>query len=262
MAEEPVGGFWRRFGVLFGAGAVGTIALIPMIAPAVRRQLASPPVDPGIPFPAALALSVVNPLLLLAIGAAVGIRLAPRVGLVSLLDQWAAQGAEVSSRLRTDLPLAVGLGAGGGAAIIILDLLFQPYLPSALREAGAAEAGILVNLLGGMLYGGITEELIVRWGMMTFLAWAAWRVAGRGRPGASVMWGAVLGSAVAFGLGHLPAVAAAVPLTSMVVIRTVLLNAFGGIIFGWLFWRHTLEAAMVAHASSHVVFAAAAIISG
>lgn len=206
-------------------------------------------------------MSVVNPLLLLAIGVAIGIRLAPSIGLISLLDQWAARGTGMESRFRADLPLAVGLGIGGGAAVVILDLVFQPYLPSALRDMAAARGGAMANLIGGMSYGGITEELIVRWGMMTFLAWVAWRVMGRGRPGASIMWGAVVGSAVAFGLGHLPAVAAAVPLTSIVAIRTVLLNAVGGIIFGWLFWRRTLEAAMAAHASSHLVFAAGAIIS-
>jgi membrane protease YdiL (CAAX protease family) len=35
----------------------------------------------------------------------------------------------------------------------------------------------------------------------------------------------------------------------------VALNAIGGIVFGWLYWRRSLEAAMVAHASAHVGFA-------
>jgi hypothetical protein len=34
----------------------------------------------------------------------------------------------------------------------------------------------------------------------------------------------------------------------------VLLNALGGVLFGWLFWRRSLEAAMVAHATTHVGF--------
>jgi hypothetical protein len=38
-----------------------------------------------------------------------------------------------------------------------------------------------------------------------------------------------------FGLGHLPTAALIVPLTTLVVIRIVLLNALGGIIFGWLY---------------------------
>ena len=60
-------------------------------------------------------------------------------------------------------------------------------------------------------------------------------------------------SALLFGLSHLPALAAQAELTVGLVARTVLLNALGGVAFGVLFWRRHLEAAMVAHASAHVV---------
>jgi membrane protease YdiL (CAAX protease family) len=33
-----------------------------------------------------------------------------------------------------------------------------------------------------------------------------------------------------------------------------MLNAAGGILFGWLFWRRNLETAMVSHAAVHVAF--------
>ena len=38
-----------------------------------------------------------------------------------------------------------------------------------------------------------------------------------------------------------------------VVVRTVLLNAIGGAVFGWLFWRRGLEMAVVAHVSADMV---------
>ena len=47
--------------------------------------------------------------------------------------------------------------------------------------------------------------------------------------------------------GHLPAIAALTPLTPIVILRTVGLNALLGLAFGWLFWRRGLEHAMVAH---------------
>lgn len=254
----PRRGFWRRFGVLFGAGVVGVIALLPMIAPTVRAQLATLP-DPGVPFGVVLALSTVNPLLLLAIGVAGGIRLAPRLGLTSLLDDWAATGAPVLPRLKPHLRVAVLTGVAGGATLVILDLLLAPWVAAGVQVAGSGQGMSIAALVGGMIYGGVTEELMLRWGLMTFLAWVGWRVLARGRgaAGASIMWGAIVGSAIAFGLGHLPAVAALAPLTLPLVLRTVGLNALGGVIFGWLYWRRNLEAAMVAHATFHVVFAAA-----
>ena len=108
----------------------------------------------------------------------------------------------------------------------------------------------------GMLYGGITEELLLRWGFMSFLVWLGWLILRRfsSRPPAGVVWVAIAISAILFGIGHLPALAAMVPLTTIIVLRTVLLNAIGGVIFGWLYWRYSLEAAVVAHAFTHVGF--------
>lgn len=100
------------------------------------------------------------------------------------------------------------------------------------------------------------EELLLRWGMMTLLLWIGWRVVlrGQGRPGPALVWTANILAALLFGIGHLPALAAMVTLTPLIVVRTVLLNALGGVIFGWLFWRRNLETAMVAHAATHVGF--------
>ena len=76
------------------------------------------------------------------------------------------------------------------------------------------------------------------------------------------MWLAILVSAVLFGVGHLPAAAmVGMPLTAPVIARVVTLNAFAGIVFGWLFWRRSLEAAMLAHAVTHLSWWAAASVS-
>ncbi len=69
-----------------------------------------------------------------------------------------------------------------------------------------------------------------------------------------LVWAAIILAAVLFGLGHLPALAGMVTLTPLIVFRTVLLNALGGLLFGWLFWRRNLETAIVAHAAGHVGF--------
>ena len=61
------------------------------------------------------------------------------------------------------------------------------------------------------------------------------------------------GVAVLFGLGHLPATAAMVPLTTLVVARALVLNGLAGVVFGWLYWRRDLLAAMVAHFSADIV---------
>jgi hypothetical protein len=42
----------------------------------------------------------------------------------------------------------------------------------------------------------------------------------------------------------------------MLVTRALTLNGVAGIAFGYLYWRHGLEAAMLAHMSTHLVLQA------
>ena len=74
-----------------------------------------------------------------------------------------------------------------------------------------------------------------------------------GKPTSAVFWIANLLAAVLFGLGHLPATEMIIPLTPLVITRAILLNGIGGIIFGWLYWKRGLEAAMIAHFSADIV---------
>ena len=47
-----------------------------------------------------------------------------------------------------------------------------------------------------------------------------------------------------------------------VVVRTIALNAIAGIAFGWLFWKHGLEMAMLAHFSADIVLHVVAPLAG
>jgi membrane protease YdiL (CAAX protease family) len=41
--------------------------------------------------------------------------------------------------------------------------------------------------------------------------------------------------------------------------RVVILNSVAGLVYGWLYRRRSLEAAVVAHAATHIAFAVLAI---
>ncbi len=67
------------------------------------------------------------------------------------------------------------------------------------------------------------------------------------------MWVSILFAALLFGIGHIPTyVHAITPDTPLLVLRILVLNAIGGITFGWLFWRKGFETAMLAHFLSDV----------
>lgn len=105
------------------------------------------------------------------------------------------------------------------------------------------------------LYGGITEELLTRFGLLSLLAFAGWRILTPTAPAPPgyVVWTAIVLAAVLFGAGHLPATAKVADLTPRVISRALLLNGLAGVLFGWLFWQFGLVAAMVSHFTTDLV---------
>lgn len=169
--------------------------------------------------------------------------------------------APVASALVTGQPLGPALrpqllpGVVGGVVGPALLLGAAQWGPEAIRTLPAqAQLPLLVRVL----YGGVTEEILLRWGVMSALAWAGWRVLQRGRGDgllhASTAWLAIGASALLFAAGHLPAARALTgSLTVPVVAYVVAGNAAFGVLAGWLYWRRGLEAAVVAHMVAHMM---------
>ncbi|WP_238532873.1 CPBP family intramembrane glutamic endopeptidase [Halalkalicoccus jeotgali] len=181
------------------------------------------------------------------------------MGLQSYVIDPRGTGDGIWQRLRSDIGLAVGIGIIGGVLIVVLDAVMMPFVAQDLPQSviGATRPTVLdvfAYVPVRFLYGGITEELMLRFGLMSVLVFVGWRITGTRTDGPqpAVVWAAIVIAAVLFGLGHFPALAQSVDLTPALIVRTVLLNAVAGVLFGWLYWRRSLEAAMVAHASFHV----------
>ena len=62
------------------------------------------------------------------------------------------------------------------------------------------EIGNGIGICGRVMFGGIAEEVITRWGLMSLLVWlgALWL----GNQDAGVVWAAIVISGLLFGLGH------------------------------------------------------------
>ena len=187
--------------------------------------------------------------LVLALAAWAGGKLGPKLG----LDAPVLRGAERLS----GIPLAMLAGTLATLGMVALEHAFKPFLPEALQAAKQALGGPLLGF-SASFYGGIIEEILLRWGVLTALAALLYRLRVPLRTSLAV---ANVAAALIFGAGHLPAVSQLhVPLNLPLVAYIVLVNALGGVVFGWLFLRHGLERAMIAHFTAdlwlHVVFAA------
>ena len=68
-----------------------------------------------------------------------------------------------------------------------------------------------------------------------------------------MVWAGNLLAALLFGAIHLPQAAMFYGLCAPIAVYTLLFNAIAGAIFGWLYWRRGLVAAMVAHGAADIL---------
>lgn len=138
-------------------------------------------------------------------------------------------------------------GLAGGAAGAALLLAFARFAPPSLSRL---QERFTMPLSARLLYGGLTEEILVRWGLMTVLAWLLGSIV---PDGSVAIWLSIVLSALVFGALHLPVVSAMLGTLSVrLVLYIVFANAAFGIIAGVLYWRHGLDAAILAHILAHL----------
>jgi len=193
--------------------------------------------------------------MLLALAVLAGVMLSPKVGLSApVITSWMEGRGFMSSLQPLLVPGLLG-GVGGGIAIVLISTLFNPWLP-AEAEAHISTLGQLLPLTTRVLYGGITEELLMRWGLMTLLVWGIWRgtMKRHPQPTSACFHAAIIISAVIFGIGHLPLAFLIVPDATFALIAYVIIaNSAFGVVAGYLYWKRGLEAAILAHMIAHVV---------
>ena len=246
----------RLFLILFLAGFVGVLSFLLVDLAAL---IALVPIRPGVERPvippALKVLSLIQPSVLLAVAVLVGVVLAPRVGLTAPFAESLAARRLAGSALRPQLIPGVVGAVIGGLAILLTSVATKPFL-TAETIALTEKIANVIPLPTRLLYGGVTEELLIRWGLMTFFVWAVWRLFQRryDRPTSVCFVAGILLSAFIFGLGHLPvAITLLGQATVAIVAFVIVANSAFGIVTGYLYWKYGLESAIVAHMLGHVV---------
>jgi membrane protease YdiL (CAAX protease family) len=259
MAIVGAGVDRRLWLVLTEASAVATVAVLPYLlqlqgdklAEANEKRVAAG--KRALPVSAIGALTFLQSQVTYGVPAYLGLRLGRSLGLGA---PWLA--ARLRGRATPDkavVPVALSVASGAGAAVLTLALDTTVFRAAQrqLAQAGVREPQAWRAALA-TFYGAIAEEVLMRLGLQTMLAAGLARLAGeQSAPGGAIMWPAILLANLAFGAGHLPAVRGVAPVTPALVARTLVLNSLPGSVFGALYWRRSLEAAMLAHGAADVV---------
>lgn len=233
--------------ILFCLGALGILSMLTMEIPI--------PEDAKVILESRFSagqikwLLLVNPTFLLVIAIVLGTVMNDKVALsVPLIEKLIGIKNSVVSVFEI-LKYGVLGGLIAGVLLSMISFLFVPMLPAEFLELGEA---IKPSLIARFLYGGITEELLMRFGLMTTLIWLFSKIMRGTKPMAFYIGISI--AAVLFALGHFPVAYQAVETPSAGLLSYILIgNSIGGLIFGWLYWKKGLESAMIGHMVTHVV---------
>lgn len=248
----------RMIALLAGIGLLGVASLAAMPIEALAPQEA--PFSP----PILRIIALLQPVILVLIAVFVGRWCAPPVALdAPLLRAVAERGSPWPVLARQWRP-AVITAIPLGVVIAVYGFALQSFINS--LGGGTAERlnAFAVPVVTRLLYGGLSEEIIVRWGLMSFVVWIVWRSSGRPRrvPD-SAYWGGAAVSTLVFAIAHLPLFYALVASPPVWIIAMVTgANVLAGVGFAYLFWRWGLEAAMLSHGLSHLIAIAVPAVLG
>lgn len=251
----------RLFLLLWAAGMAGVLSFLLVDLEALISMVPVPDGQkPEMPpwFVLKLA-SLIQPAVLTTAAVFLGLWLAPKVGLHAPASEALAERQNFWAALRPQILPGVIAGLLSGAAITAIWLIARPSMTEQFI-ARAEGFNKMMPAAVRFLYGGLTEELLLRWGVMTLLVWVIWRLLGKKvkRPAVWMFIASIFASALLFGIGHLPiASMLAGGLTLPITIYVIAANSLFGIVAGLLYWNRGLESAMIGHIFTHVMLLAA-----
>jgi uncharacterized membrane protein YedE/YeeE len=236
---------WKLFFILLVACVVSSFLVMPY---ALDITSAETEMVPALGF----LMAGIQNLVMFALVIFIGLLLSPKIGMGLPLLEKRLEGKSQAKELKAIILPSIGLGVLAGVLIVLASIPFNKLIPEFQNHdlSPVAWKAFLASF-----YGGIAEEVLLRLFLVSLLVWITFKIkkTADGKPTDVGIWISIVIASVVFGLGHLPATAQIVPLTGIVVTRAIVLNGIGGIVFGWLYWKKSLESAMIAHFSTDIV---------
>ncbi len=197
---------WALFFILVLICIPGLIVAIPSSIKLIQKAAKTQKQRRGQKQPSRQMLiiaSFVQSLVLVVIAAAVGTALAPQTGLgAPFFEALVTSGVSAWSALQPQLAPALVLGGAGALVFVAAYFWFFRRKLDAPTLAAIEAMRTSLGMSARILYGGIVEEVLIRWGLMTLFVWLGVLLVGE--PTDLVMWVAIIVSGILFGLGHAP----------------------------------------------------------
>lgn len=193
-------------------------------------------------------LVLINPTIFLLIAITIGTLLHDKVGLTVPTISSMLKIEPPCNKFIEQIKFGIVFGLITGILITTIGLIFKTSIPQEFIDVSDK---IKITPIARFLYGGLTEELLMRFGFMTLVVWIVFKITKNlNNP---TYWIGIILSSLLFAVGHFPVAFSAVSQPSLMLLTYILLgNSIAGLFFGWLYWKKGLEAAFIAHIFAHV----------
>ena len=240
---------WKLFFILTVICVITSFMVIPYTQALTSSEIEFTPL--------ALLLTGVQNLVVFSVAVFLGLFFSKKIsagmpGLRLPILEGILNGERKGKEFRAIILPSILLGILPGILIIIFSFSFNRLIP----ELQALDISIPIwKAILASFYGGIGEEVLLRLFLVSLFVWLTFLIKKTrdGRPTSVGICIAIILSAIVFGLGHLPATAYIMPLTRLVILRALVLNGIGGLVFGLLYWKKGLESAIIAHFTTDIV---------
>ncbi|GEC89204.1 CPBP family glutamic-type intramembrane protease [Brevibacillus brevis] len=241
----------EHFWLIWLVSVLCALCAIPIQSNTIRQQVqlqaAFYPNKKIPPISVMVAIMIIQSCVFLALATAIGLWLMPSTGLrLWILDHWGS-GAELPFSIWSFWAVSIGSGIAVGLLVKWVDRsFFQRHMTTIMGKEPISSRffGFLSSF-----YGGVCEEVLMRLGVMTVVVFLAQKI---GWMGISY-WLGICVAAIVFAVSHLPTNYMTYGKSNVVTVWTLLLNGILGILFGFLYWRYGLEAAIISHFSADIV---------
>ena len=232
--------------VLFTLGFIGVLSILTMNIP-LPEEASKILLEQFTPKQIKL-LTLINPTIILIVAILLGVFMHDKVSLDVPIIKGIIKN-DKNYQISSILKYGIIGGVISGIILTLVGVLFYPILPLEFIELGDT---LKPTLIARFLYGGLTEEILMRFGLMSFVIWLLSKIFKT--INSKIYWIGILIAAVIFALGHFPIAFQAVSNPSVLLLSYILIgNSIGGVIFGWLYWKKGLETAFIAHICTHII---------
>lgn len=199
--------------------------------------------------------AILQTLLMVFVLSLAGAILSPMTGLDDAILEGLLQG---TTGIKALIPILLPTVLYAFVGLVVFLVLYYGLIARIIDQKNMdilANIRIVLGVDGCVLYGGVVEEIIARWGLLNLATFFAFLFT-KQYPNL-IIWISIFISGLIFAISQIPAyLAAGCTSSRRFIYSVIMLSLYQSLLFGYLFWQYGLMAAILSHMLFHIGWAA------